>query len=153
MLSSRKPLRHRLSAATMLSALVAIAATPASAIAFPAGPVRAPADFNRYPAVIRGGQAIKLSGPVTCPAGDTITLRATISQRTSGAVAEGHWIKHCTATTHRTWRTTATVIDGVGLTAGRAHAVGLAIVRHAGKPVDAFQWQRTITLAAVGSGR
>jgi hypothetical protein len=153
MLSSRKPVRDCIPAATILLALVAIAATPAPVTAFPAGPVRATADFDPFQTVIRGGRAVTLSGPITCPAGDIISLRATISQRTSAAVAEGHWTKQCPATTHRTWRTTAPVIDGVSLSAGRAHAIGLAVVRHAAKPVDAFQWQRTITLAAVGRSR
>jgi hypothetical protein len=92
---------------------------------------------------------VKLSGPVTCPAGDTVSLRATASQRSSGAVAEGSWSKVCTGQGQQ-WHTTASVTDGVTLSAGRAHAAGLATIRRAGKPVDAFQWLRTVTFRATG---
>jgi hypothetical protein len=103
------------------------------------------AAFSRTGELIDRGLAVKLSGPVTCPAGDTVSLRATISQRSTGAVAQGSWSKVCTGPGQQ-WHTTASVTDDVTMSAGCAHAAGLATIRHAGKPVDAFQWLRTVTL-------
>lgn len=107
------------------------------------------AAFTPTQTLIDSGRTLKLSGPITCPAGDTVRLRATLSQRSTGAVAQGVWSKACTGKGQH-WHTTASVNDGVTMSAGCAHAAGLAIIRHAGKPVDAFQWLRTVTLKATG---
>jgi hypothetical protein len=117
----------------------------------PAGCLRCKpaAAFAPTQTLIASGRAVKLSGPIKCPAGDIVRVRATVSQRSTGAVAQAFWNKPCTGKGQH-WHKTASVNDGVMLSAGCAHAAGLAIIRHAGKPVDAFQWLRTVTLKATG---
>ena len=115
----------------------------AAALAVPMG------GFDRAGAVATGGAAVTVSGPISCPTGDTVRLRATVSQLATGAVAEGFWSKSCTGKIQQ-WRMTAKVSDGTSFTAGCAHGTGLAIVRRSGKPVTASQWLSALTLTAAG---
>ena len=134
-----------LALAVLAFANVASAGTPACGTTC----LKPAAAFNRTGGLTNGGRGVNVSGPIGCPAGDSVQLRATVSQRSTGAVAQGFWNKVC-AGSGQHWHTTASVTDGVTMSAGCVHATGLAIVRHAGKPVDAFQWLRTVTLDAAG---
>jgi hypothetical protein len=152
------PLRTRQRAralpAIVLLAIVAFAIVPAAVYASlpdpgPCNTCRRAPDFKATQPLIDAGRAVTLSGPIECPAGATVRLRADVSQLSGGA-AEGFWSKRCTGALKHTWHTTATVTDGVGLSAGCARASGLAIFRRAGKPVFAYQWLRMITLIVAG---
>jgi hypothetical protein len=127
---------------------------PAGALAHsdpgPCNTCRPVADFTPTQALSSTGQAVMLSGPITCPVGDTVRVVATVSQQSTGAAAQGVWSKPCNGVTNRIWHTSGTITDGVNLTAGCAQAVGFAIFRRAGKPFDAFQWIKTVKLTGSG---
>ena len=105
------------------------------------------AAFDHAGVLTNGGAAVRVSGPIACTAGDSVRVRATISQVSTGAVAEGVWSKRCTGATLQ-WHITATVTDGVHFSAGGADGVGLAITRRHGVPGSAVQWLRRLTLKA-----
>jgi hypothetical protein len=135
----------------------AIALMPTSAPAL-TGPVSHPvlcvrtckpaAAFDRAGVLTHGDRAVRVSGPVICKAGDRVRIRATVSQVSTGAVAEGVWSKRCTGKTLH-WHITAIVNDGVHFSTGHADGVGLAIVRDHGAAASAVQWIRPLTLKAV----
>jgi hypothetical protein len=103
------------------------------------------AAFDHAGVLTNGGGAVRVSGPIACTAADSVRVRATVSQVSTGAVAEGVWSKRCTgAAVH--WHITAIVTDGVHFAAGGADGVGLAITRRQGVPGSAVQWFRRLTL-------
>jgi len=105
------------------------------------------AAFDHAGALINGGGAVRVSGPIACKAGDSVRIRATVSQVSTGAVAEGVWSKRCTGKTLH-WHITAIVTNGVHLAAGDAEGVGVAIIRRHGIPGSAVQWISELTLTA-----
>jgi hypothetical protein len=75
-----------------------------------------------------------------------VRLRATISQRTDGATANGSWSGRCTGSPRR-WKTIAKVTHGPSFVGGFARGAGLAVIRHAGTPVNRIKWQSPLTLS------
>ena len=45
--------------------------------------------------VAGGGRHLIVTGPINCTAGERVELRVTVTQRTTGAVAEGYAIFNC----------------------------------------------------------
>jgi hypothetical protein len=105
------------------------------------------AAFDRAALLTSGGGTVRVSGPITCSAGDSVSIRATVSQASTGAVAEGLWSKRCTGTLMH-WHITAIGTDGAHFSAGGADGAGLAIIRRHGMPGSAIQWIRPLTLKA-----
>jgi hypothetical protein len=105
------------------------------------------AAFDRAALFTNGGRTVQVSGPITCGVGDSVQIRATVSQPLTGAVAEGIWSKQCTGTVLH-WHITAAVTDGAHFSAGGADGAGLAVVRAHGMPRSAIQWIRPLTLKA-----
>jgi len=103
------------------------------------------AAFDRAALLTNGGTMVRVSGPITCRVGDTVRVRATVSQASTGAVAEGLWSKRCTGTVLH-WHITAAVTDDAHFSAGGAEGVGLAIIRRHGMAGSAIQWIRPLTL-------
>ena len=123
----------------------ALAAGVLAAAALALGPVHG--NFNRAGVIAKRGAAVMVSGPISCPTGDTVRLRATVSQLATGAVAQGFWSKSCAGSVQH-WDMTAKVTDSASFTAGCAHGTGLAIVSRNGKAVTASQWLSALTLTA-----
>jgi hypothetical protein len=131
-----------------LMPMSALAQTSAVSDAVSCGRTCKPAAaFDPVGVLTKGGRAVRVSGPIGCDAGDNVRIRATVSQVSTGAVAEGVWSKRCTGTELH-WHITAIVTDGVRFTAGSAEGVGLAIIRRQGTPGSAVQWLRGLTLNA-----
>ena len=103
------------------------------------------AAFDRAALLTNGGGTVLVSGPITCKVGDSVRIRATVSQASTGAVAQGLWSKRCTGTLMH-WHITAIVTDGAHFSAGGADGAGLAIIRRHGMPGSAIQWIRPLTL-------
>jgi len=95
--------------------------------------------FDEKDAIIDSGTAVTVAGTIGCPAGDTVTVRATISQAYTSAVAEGTWSASCTGNSQR-WSAAATVTDGAHLKPGCAQGAGLSIVSKDGSAVKVRQW-------------
>jgi len=150
----RPIIKDRLRAGLGASACAAtIALTPISALALtsavnhpvPCTACKPAAAFDRAGLLASGGDRVRLSGPVDCSVGDTVSIRATVSQLSTGAVAEGVWSKPCTGTVLH-WHITAIVNDGVHFSTGSADGVGLAVIRDHGVPRSAIQWIRPLAL-------
>jgi hypothetical protein len=104
------------------------------------------------------GRRVLVSGPITCTAGERAYIRATVTQRTSGAVAEGDGSVACTGEV-QTWRVAAQCQTKESFAPGTATAVGLARTftpkedGHGNGPrhqaaTDSHQWLVSVTLAS-----
>ena len=91
------------------------------------------------------GRHLTVSGPLAFTAGETALLRVTVTQRATGAVAEGDVVLSGTGTTNQ-WQVQATAQGKVGFAPGPAEAVGLAVTTTRGTTTDAHQWLVNITL-------
>jgi hypothetical protein len=98
------------------------------------------------------GRQLLVRGPITCLAGDEVRIRVTVTQRTTGAVAEGRWRRLCTGGS-RHWTTKAAVAEGpAAFAAGPAQACAVALARRGGKPTDALQWCHKGDVLLVATG-
>lgn len=145
--------KPRLSGATVALVVLALSVGSVAAAVADEGVKPATRDglarFDRSGTIAADGGAVTVSGPIRCPAGYTVRLRATVSERATGAVAEGFWSKNCTGASQH-WNLTAKVTDGVSLKAGGACGGGLAIIRRHGKAVSTRQWIGELSLTAAG---
>jgi hypothetical protein len=92
------------------------------------------------------GRVVEAAGPIRCSEHERATIRVTISQRTTGAVAEGRWRGRCVQTT-TTWTVRGFAPQGSAMfQPGTAKACALGITRRDGSVTDAKQWCRTIRL-------
>ena len=85
------------------------------------------------------GNHIIVTGPIQCDLDQPIDLRVTITQRTTGAVAEGNVHSAC-ATTVQQWTVKAALIGSSDFEEGEATAVALATSKVLGQADDAHQW-------------
>ena len=96
--------------------------------------------------VADNGRHVTLTGPLAITAGERAQMRVTVTQRTTGAVAEGSAILTGTATTNR-WEIEAAVQGNETFEAGPATATAIAVTSAAGgQATDAHQWLVNITL-------
>ena len=91
------------------------------------------------------GRQLTLTGPQAVTAGETAHLRVTVTQRTTGAVAEGELVLTGTGTTNQ-WEVTATAQGRATFAAGPATAVAIAYTTLRGQATDAHQWLVNVTL-------
>lgn len=99
-----------------------------------------------------GSEVTVGGGGNVCRKGWTIKIDATLSQHSTGAVAEGTWTGTCTGRSQK-WHTTAHVTDGVPFTPGCAVGVALGVAHSHGKPISAHQWLSPLTLTnSAGAG-
>ncbi len=91
------------------------------------------------------GRHVTLTGPLAVTAGERVQMRVTVSQRTTGAVAEGHAILTGTGTTNQ-WEIEAAVEGDETFEAGPATAMAIARTTVQGQATDAHQWLVNITL-------
>ena len=91
------------------------------------------------------GRQLTLTGPLAFTAGETAHLRVTVTQRTTGAVAEGELVLTGTGTTNQ-WEVTATAQGRATFAAGPATAVAIAYTTLRGQATDAHQWLVNVTL-------
>ena len=91
------------------------------------------------------GRHITVAGPLAATAGDRVELRVTVTQRSTGAVAEGRAFLTGTGALQR-WEVETAAEGGATFEAGPATAVALARTTVGGKATDAHQWLVNITL-------
>lgn len=95
------------------------------------------------------GRAVHVSGPVGCSQVEQVRIRATVTQRTTAALAVGHFKDNtCTVGTGGRWAATAKARGGKRFQPGAAEACGLLITKKNGKRTDAHQWCKDVTLVA-----
>lgn len=90
-----------------------------------------------------GGRHLILTGPVGCTAGERLHTRLTLSQRSTGAIAEGRTLDTCTGAPQQ-WELSASIRGKARFEPGPAVAVGRTFQR--GQPTDAHQWLVDVTL-------
>jgi hypothetical protein len=119
-----------------------------------AGLFTAPPAFARISAntidsqavVTDNGRHIIVTGPIACAESERAFLRVTVTQRETGAVAEGSTRITCTGDTQQ-WEVHASVQGRAVFEEGPATAVALAHTTDRGDITDAHQWLVDITLA------
>ena len=91
------------------------------------------------------GRHVLVSGPVSCTAGETLDLRVTVTQRTTGAFGEGQTRLRCTGTDLH-WFVEASTRGGESFEEGPATVTAIGITTSRGSSTDAHQWRVDITL-------
>ena len=127
-----------------------IALALASTLAAPA--VFARITFNTIDPVATvsdNGRRITVTGPIACTDGEDADLRVLVTQRSTGAVAEGRTRITCTGeSSELQWTVEASVQGRATFEAGPATAVALASTSEHGESTDAHQWLVEIMLEA-----
>lgn len=92
------------------------------------------------------GNRVTLTGPFSCTQTEWVAFRVTVTQRTTGAMAEGYALR-LGSTTIQQWQVLATTRGG-GATfqPGPATAVAVAVSTLQGEVTDAHQWLVPVTL-------
>jgi len=93
------------------------------------------------------GRHLTVTGPIEVTTGERTELRVTVTQRSTGAVAEGVVFFTGTGQTNQ-WEVTVVAEGQAAFAAGPATAVGLARSSVGGKATDAHQWLVDLTLVA-----
>ena len=101
--------------------------------------------INSVALVADKGRHVTVAGPLAAAAGDRIELRVTVTQRSTGAVAEGRAFLTGTGALQR-WEVETAAEGGAIFEAGPATAVAFARTTVDGKATDSHQWLVNITL-------
>ena len=91
------------------------------------------------------GRRILVTGPIICPEGERAVLRVTVTQRTTGAVAQGRTRFTCTGNLQQ-WEVRVEKQGSEPFEGGFATAVALARTTEKGEPTDAHQWLVELTV-------
>jgi hypothetical protein len=91
------------------------------------------------------GRHIIVTGPIECTESERAYLQVTVTQRSTGAVAQGRTRITCTGDTQQ-WEVHAALQGNETFQAGPATAVALAHTTSSGETTDAHQWLVDITL-------
>jgi hypothetical protein len=92
------------------------------------------------------GRQLIVTGPIGCTTGERAYLRVTVTQRATGAVAEGRTLLTCTGGTQQ-WEVHASVQGDETFEEGPATAAALGRTTAGRKTTDAHQWSVDLTLA------
>jgi hypothetical protein len=93
------------------------------------------------------GRHLVVTGPIQCDAGQKVFVTVTVTQRTTGAVAEGFTRIACSGESQQ-WEVHAAAKGREVFEEGLATAVALARTSDRGDSDDAHQWLVEITLIA-----
>lgn len=91
------------------------------------------------------GRQVTVTGPIAVTEGERTELRVTVTQRSTGAVAEGVIFFTGSGQTNH-WEITAMTQGRAAFEAGPATVVGLARSSINGQATDAHQWLVNVTL-------
>jgi hypothetical protein len=99
--------------------------------------------INPVATLDEGGSRVILTGPFSCTQVEWVALRVTVTQRTTGAIAEGYAIRLGSPNLQQ-WQVHASARASATLEAGEATAV--AVTTRDGEASDAHQWLVPVTL-------
>lgn len=91
------------------------------------------------------GRELDITGPITATAGETVHLKVTITQRSTGAIAEGNAVFRGTGQAG-VWHVEADACGHASFKPGPATAVAVAVTTSRNRSTDAHQWLVNITL-------
>jgi hypothetical protein len=103
--------------------------------------------INPVASVTDNGRHILVTGPVGCTVGERAYVRVTVTQRATGAVAEGSTFITCTGVTEQ-WEVHASTQGKETFQEGDATAVAIGRTTSRGATTDAHQWLVNITLVS-----
>jgi hypothetical protein len=92
------------------------------------------------------GRRLSVTGPIACTRGDKLQLRVIVTQRSTGALAEGYFQGTCKGNLQR-WSVEAITHGEAAFESGLAVASAVAVTRDRGRATDAHQWFADVTLA------
>jgi hypothetical protein len=95
--------------------------------------------------VTDNGRHLFLTGPLACTGGERAYLRLTVTQRSTGAVAEGSTFLTCTGGQQQ-WEARASTVGKETFAEGAATGVLLGLTTDRGTTTDAHQWLVDLTL-------
>lgn len=125
---------------------VAIALTVVGVFGAPTAFARITANTIDPVAIVsENGRHILVTGPLACTAGERASLRVTVTQRSTGAVAEGRALIICTGNTQQ-WEAHASTQGKETFEQGPAIAAAVARTTERGETTDTDQWSVGITL-------
>ena len=87
----------------------------------------------------KNGVHLQVTGPIACTAGESVELRVTVTQRTTGAVGDGGARITCTGN-DQIWRVQLQKTGRETFEPGAAVAVAFARTSFRGQVTDAHQW-------------
>ena len=139
---------RRLLAAGVVLTLVGAAVLPLAGlmVARPASARIMQNTIDPVAAVSDNGRHVIVTGPVQCTAGERYHIRVTVTQRSTGALAQGHALMRCTEDIQQ-WQVRAWTQGWESFEEGDATAVATARTTDRGHATDAHQWLVNITLA------
>jgi hypothetical protein len=91
------------------------------------------------------GHRLVVTGPIACTAGERVALQVTVTQRTTGAVAQERIRFTCTGDVQH-WEVQAKSVGETPFVEGAATAVARVRTTAEGEATDAHQWLVAITL-------
>lgn len=109
------------------------------------GSVRFRTNFDAVLAMSDDGRRVFASGITGCTEGEKVQIYVTVTQRSTGATAEGNWKGECTGEP-QTWGTDAITRGSTVFEPGTALAGGLGATLSRGKTTDAIQWLEEVSL-------
>jgi hypothetical protein len=121
-----------------MAALLAASSAYARVVFNTIDPVAAVADDGRH---------VIVTGPLTCTSGERAYLQVTVTQRETGAIAQGSTLIRCTGNVLE-WEAHATVRGAAVFQPGPATAVAAARTTAHRQVTDAHQWLVNIMLVA-----
>jgi hypothetical protein len=95
--------------------------------------------------VTDAGRHLIVTGPLACTAGERAFLLVTVTQRSTGALAQGSTLINCTGETGQ-WEVHATTQGREAFQTGTATAVASARTMIRGETTDSHQWLVAIAL-------
>ncbi len=85
------------------------------------------------------GNRVVLTGPIRCTQTERVDLRVIITQRTTGAIAEGQ-LRFTGSIIEQQWEVVAHVRGEADFESGPATATAIAVTTRHGEATDAHQW-------------
>jgi hypothetical protein len=139
----RKQVTRRVSAAVVMT-LAGVLVAPVAFARITANTIDAVASVTDH------GRQLVVTGPIACAEGERAYLRVTVTQRATGAVAEGRTVVACTGGTQQ-WEVRASARGKETFEEGPATAAALGRTAERGKTTDSHQWLVDIALAGKAS--
>ena len=134
----KKHLKPLVSAMTFLT-LLSLVVAPVAQARITVNTIDATAKLSE------NGRRLVVTGPIQTDVVEKIYLRVTVTQRTTGAVAQGIAILRGTGEL-QTWEVRAKTRGKASFEPGPATAVAIAITSDKGQTSDSHQWLVNITL-------
>lgn len=137
-----QPMKKRLNCVVSAAIALTVATVFVSSLAFAKVVINT---IDPVAIVAGGGRHLVVTGPIECTQGERAELRVTVTQRTTGAVAEGYAIFNCAGTIEQ-WEVHAVAHGKASFEEGPATAVAVGSTSSRGTTTDAHQWLVEITL-------